>query len=221
LRGETITTYIDTGVVYPQIGSDPSSVYSFLLVTGYLKLVSVVPPLGEGALCEVALPNQEIAFVYKKEILDKLSMLIPQSISIAIQKAIYSGDADSLQKQMRQLLLQSVSSFDTSHEDFYHGLLLGLCAMMDNRYYISSNRESGEGRFDIQLMPKTDYLPGILIEVKWMKNASQPDLAALAQSAIRQINEKHYETELCTHGVKQILKYGAAFSGKNVEICME
>ena len=98
LRGETITTYIDTGVVYPQIGSDPSSVYSFLLVTGYLKLVSVVPPLGEGALCEVALPNQEIAFVYKKEILDKLSATIPQSTSISIQKAIYSGDAESLKK---------------------------------------------------------------------------------------------------------------------------
>ena len=221
LRGETITTYIDTGVVYPQIGSDPSSVYSFLLVTGYLKLVSVVPPLGEGALCEVALPNQEIAFVYKKEILDKLSATIPQSTSISIQKAIYSGDAESLKKQMRQLLLQSVSSFDASHEDFYHGLLLGLCAMMDSRYYITSNRESGEGRFDIQLMPKADNLPGILIEVKWTNNAVNQALQELARSAIRQINEKHYETELRTHGVTQILKYGAAFSGKNVEICME
>lgn len=221
LRGETITTYIDTGVVYPQIGSDPSSVYSFLLVTGYLKLVSVVPPLGEGALCEVALPNQEIAFVYKKEILDKLSATIPQSTSISIQKAIYSGDAESLKKQMRQLLLQSVSSFDASHEDFYHGLLLGLCAMMDSRYYITSNRESGEGRFDIQLMPKADNLPGILIEVKWTNNVVSQALQELARSAIRQINEKHYETELRTHGVTQILKYGAAFSGKNVEICME
>ena len=221
LRGETISTYIDTGVVYPQIGRDPSSVYSFLLVTGYLKLVSVVPPLGEGALCEVALPNQEIAFVYKKEVLDKLSMVIPQSTSISIQKAIYSGDADSLQKQMRQFLLQSVSSFDTSHEDFYHGLLLGLCAMMDNCYYISSNRESGEGRFDIQLMPKADKLPGILIEVKWTDGAGSQALKKLAQSAIRQISEKQYETELRSHGVSQILKYGAAFSGKNVEICAE
>ena len=221
LNGETVISYVDTSVIYPKVQSDPYSIYSFLLVTGYLKLVSVVPPLGEGALCEVALPNQEIAFVYKKEILDKLSVFIPQSMSIAIQKAIYSGNADSLQKQMRQLLLQSVSSFDTSHEDFYHGLLLGLCAMMDNRYTISSNRESGEGRFDIQLMPKTNNLPGILMEVKWTKSAERQALEKLAQSAIRQINEKHYETELRTHGVKQILKYGAAFSGKNVEICME
>ena len=119
------------------------------------------------------------------------------------------------------ILVKSVSSFDTSHEDFYHGLLLGLCAMMDNRYAITSNRESGEGRFDIQLIPKTDNLPGILIEVKWAKNADPQSIAALAQTALRQINEKHYETELRTHGINQILKYGAAFSGKNVEICME
>ena len=119
------------------------------------------------------------------------------------------------------ILVKSVSSFDTSHEDFYHGLLLGLCAMMDNRYAITSNRESGEGRFDIQLIPKTDNLPGILIEVKWAKNADPQRIAALAQTALRQINEKHYETELRTHGINQILKYGAAFSGKNVEICME
>ena len=119
------------------------------------------------------------------------------------------------------ILVKSVSSFDTSHEDFYHGLLLGLCAMMDNRYAITSNRESGEGRFDIQLIPKTDNLPGILIEVKWAKNADPQSIAALAQTALRQINEKHYETELRTHGVKQILKYGTAFSGKNVEVCME
>ena len=119
------------------------------------------------------------------------------------------------------ILVKSVSSFDTSHEDFYHGLLLGLCAMMDNRYAITSNRESGEGRFDIQLIPKTDNLPCILIEVKWAKNADPQSIAALAQTALRQINEKHYETELRTHGINQILKYGAAFSGKNVEICME
>ena len=119
------------------------------------------------------------------------------------------------------IFVKSVSSFDTSHEDFYHGLLLGLCAMMDNRYAITSNRESGEGRFDIQLIPKTDNLPGILIEVKWAKNADPQSIAALAQTALRQINEKHYETELRTHGINQILKYGAAFSGKNVEICME
>ncbi len=93
--------------------------------------------------------------------------------------------------------------------------------MMDNRYYVSSNRESGEGRFDIQLMPKTDELPGILIEVKWVEDAGGQALENLAQSAIRQIREKHYETELRAHGVRQFLKYGAAFSGKNVEICME
>ena len=221
LQGATITTYIDTGVVYPQIGSNPSSVYSFLLVTGYLKLVSVVPPLGEGALCEVALPNQELAFVYKKEILDKLRPFIPQSTSISIQEAIYSGNVGLLQQQMRQLLLQTVSAFDAAQETFYHGLLLGLCAMMDNRYYITSNREAGEGRFDIQLMPKVKELPGILIEVKATKQSGAETLKALAQTALNQIIEKHYEFELRAHSVDTIFKYGVAFSGKAVEVCME
>ena len=221
LQGATITTYIDTGVVYPQIGSNPSSVYSFLLVTGYLKLVSVVPPLGEGALCEVALPNQELAFVYKKEILDKLRPFIPQSTSISIQEAIYTGNVGLLQQQMRQLLLQTVSAFDTSQETFYHGLLLGLCAMMDNRYYITSNREAGVGRFDIQLMPKVKELPGILIEVKATKQSGAETLKALAQTALNQIIEKHYESELRAHSVDTIFKYGVAFSGKAVEVCME
>ena len=221
LQGQTIMAYIDTGVVYPQLGIDPSSVYSFLLVTGYLKLVRILPPLGGGALCEVALPNKEIAFVYKKEILDKFSGLIPRPVSVSIQEALYSGNADALQKQMRQLLLQTVSAFDTAQETFYHGLLLGLCAMMDERYSISSNRESGEGRFDIQLMPKTQALPGILIEIKATGKEGPETLNALAETALKQINRNHYETELRAHGVETVLKYGVAFSGKAVEICME
>ena len=221
LQGNTAMTYIDTGVVYPQIGNNPASVYSFLLVTGYLKLVRIIPPLGEGALCEVALPNREIALVYKKEILDRFSSFIPQTTAISIQEALYTGHADALQKQIRQFLLQTVSAFDTAQESFYHELLLGLCAMMYERYCISSNRESGEGRFDIQLMPRTQALPGILIEVKATKKDDSEALKTLAETALKQINEKHYETELRAHGAEPVFKYGVAFSGKAVEVCME
>ena len=221
LQGESFLTYIDTGVIYPEIRNNPSSVYSFLLVAGYLKVLKSDPDFSDGFMCEVALPNKEISFVYKKEILDKLSAFIPQSISISIQEALYSGNADMLQKQIRQLLLQTVSSFDTAHEVFYHGLMLGLCAMMENRYYITSNRESGEGRYDIQLMPKQKELPGIIIELKSVTQENKSDLKKLAQDAIEQINEKHYETELRTHGIEKVFKYGVAFCGKSVEICME
>ena len=220
LQGETILTYIDTGVIYPEIRSNPSSVYSFLLVAGYLKAVKSDTTFTDGFMCQVALPNREIAFVYKKEILDKLSHIVPQSTAISIQEAVYSGNAEELQKQMRKLLLQTASCFDTASETFYHGLVLGLCAMMDNRYYVSSNRESGEGRYDIQLMPKTKDMPGILIELKAEKESSAERLKALAQDALEQIDERQYHTDMVTRGVETIYRYGVAFSGKAVEIAM-
>ena len=116
--------------------------------------------------------------------------------------------------------MQSVSCYDTVGENFYHGLVLGLCAAMDNRFSITSNRESGEGRYDICLCPKNDKLPGILIELKAAKGCTEEELALLSEKALEQINDRKYETELMEKGVKSILKYGAAFSGKRVRVAV-
>ena len=218
LQGNTVLTYIDTDVVYPRIRENPSSVYSFLLVTGYLKLVTAELSMGDGYMCEVALPNKEIAYVYKKEILEKLDGLIPQSTAISIQEALYTGNADDLQKRLETLLLQSASYYDTAGEMFYHGLMLGLTAMMDDRYLVASNRESGEGRYDLALEPKGTALPGILIELKAERNASAEELKSLAKAALEQIDKRKYDAGLKAKGVKKVLKYGVAFSGKSVEI---
>ena len=92
VNGETITTYIDTGVIYPQIKKNPSTIYSFLLVTGYLKAVKTTLSFNGDFMCEISLPNREIALVYHKEILQKFETMIPQSTAIAVQEAIFSGD---------------------------------------------------------------------------------------------------------------------------------
>ena len=92
---------------------------------------------------------------------------------------------------------------------------------MEERYYIRSNREAGEGRFDIQLLPRTAQYPGILIEIKAAAKKEHPDLKALAKSAIKQINDQRYDTEMKAQGITTIIKYGAAFSGKDVEVLME
>ena len=218
LQGESFLTYIDTGVIYPQIKNNPSSVYSFLLVAGYLKVVKSDASFGGDFMCEVALPNKEITFVYNKEILGKLNNIIPQATAIAIQEAIYSGDGESLQEQLGKLLIQSVSCYDTAGENFYHGLVLGLCAMLDNRYIITSNRESGEGRYDISLCPKDSKMPGIIIELKAEKDSDGNELKKLAKVALKQIIDRKYDTEMQVKGVKTIIKYGVAFSGKHVEI---
>lgn len=217
ISGKSIISYIDTSVIYPQIKQNPSAIYSFLLVAGYLNAVKAESSYGVDFMCELALPNKEIAFVYNKEILQKLDHVIPQSTAIAIQEAIYSGNSSRIQNLIHNLLLQSASSFDTVGENFYHGFMLGLCAMLSGSY-TTSNRESGEGRYDLQLEPTDHKLPGILIELKAEKNCSDASLKQLAEIALQQINDRKYDTEMRSRGVNTIYKYGVAFSGKNVVV---
>jgi hypothetical protein len=221
MKGESFLAHIDTGVIYPQIQKDPSSVYSFLLVAGYLKAVNCNQTYGEDYLCEVALPNKEISFVYSKEILSQLEPVIPRPAAIAIQEAIYKMDVDTLQATLENFLLQTISFYDAANETFYHGLIIGMCAITDNAYQIVSNREAGEGRFDIQMIPLNGQLPGILIELKAEKNCSEPQLEKLALTALRQINNRKYDTNLQTMELPSIIKIGIAFSGKKARIAAE
>lgn len=217
VNGKTFTTYIDTGVIYPQIKNNPSTIYSFLLVAGYLKVLKTTPSFNGDFMCEVALPNREISLVYHKEILQQLDNIIPQPTAISIQEAIFSGDNEKLKTMLQTLITQSVSAFDSAGENFYHGFMLGLCALLGGSF-ISSNKESGDGRYDIQLKPVKKNLPGILIELKAEKNCSGEQLKKLSEAALKQIIDKKYDTEMTTEGIKTIYKYGVAFSGKNVEI---
>lgn len=220
VQGQSILTYIDTDVIYPQIRNNPSSIYSFLLVAGYLKIVRSELSLSGDFMCEVALPNKEIAFVYNKEILQKLTTIIPQSLAISIQEAIYSGNSEKLNGLLEKLLLQSASCYDTVGENFYHGFMLGLCALLSG-YYTTSNRESGNGRYDIQLFPKNNRLPGVIIELKAGKDCSDTALKELSKTAVQQIFQKKYYTEMKAKGVPVIYQYGVAFCGKDVAVAVE
>lgn len=220
VNGESFTTYIDTGVIYPQIKNNPSTIYSFLLVAGYLKVLKTTPSFNGDFMCEVALPNKEIAFVYHKEILQQLDHIIPQSMAVSIQEAIFSGDNERIQELLQTLLTQSVSLFDTAGENFYHGFMLGLCALLGG-VFVLSNRESGDGRYDIELKPKSSRLPGILIELKAAKDCTEDRLRKLSEAALKQIAEKRYDTEMRMAGIKTIYKYGVAFSGKRVAVSSE
>lgn len=221
MQGESFVTHIDTGVIYPQIQNNPSSIYSFLLVTGYLKAVTNDQPFGGDYMCEVALPNKEISYVYSKEILSKFENVIPPAAAIAIQEAIYTMDIPKLQNKLETFLLQTISFHDAANETFYHGLILGLCAMLDNQYHITSNRESGNGRFDIQMLPLNKKLPGILIEVKAGRDCTENQLDELAETALKQINDRQYYAELKAQGVNEILQYGIAFFGKSASVKAE
>lgn len=221
LQGKSILTFVDTGVIYPQIQKSSVSVYSFLMMTGYLKALRKDADYGGEYLYEVSLPNKEIALVYRKEVLERYQGIISQDTATYIQQSIYTGNVTEFKIQMEKLLLQSVSCYDTVGENFYHGLVLGLCAMLDKHYYISSNRESGEGRYDIQLLPRNKKFPGVLLELKAGKNCSAEALKELSAKALQQIKDRKYDTDMRMAEVEHIWKYGVAFSGKHVEIIME
>ncbi len=220
LQRESFLTYVDTSVIYPQIQKNPSSVYSFLLVAGYLKAEETSYAPSGDFICRVSLPNREISFVYNKEILSKLDPIVPQSLAIAIQEAICANDVSRLKTLLEKLLRESVSYYDTAKETFYHGLILGLCALFSSSYTVTSNRESGEGRYDIQLMPGNTADPGFIFELKAEKNCSGDELKALADRALKQIVEKKYAADMTGRGIRTIVQYGVAFSGKSVELRM-
>ena len=112
----------------------------------------------------------------------------------------------------------SISFYDSGTEIFYHGLMLGLLALLDTQYRIKSNRESGDGRYDISLIPREKGYPGIIMELKWKKNLTERELAGLAVTALNQINEMRYDAEMREYGIQKILKFGVAFSGKKVKV---
>ena len=214
LCGEKIAAYIDTGVIYPEVQNNPYSIYSFLLVAGYLKVANIYPQSDGNFMCDVAIPNKEITFVYEKEVLNRTNQ---NSLAISISQAIFSKDTQKLQALLEDFMVKSISSIDGANEGFYHGMMLGLCAILGNRYKIRSNRESGLGRFDIQLMPLTKGMPGFIFEFKHTKD-EHTDLSALADSALQQIEAKKYDTELRDNGVNSIIKIGIAFRGKSAVV---
>lgn len=111
---------------------------------------------------------------------------------------------------------KAISFYDAGTESFYHGLMLGLIALMDNRYKIKSNRESGDGRYDISMFPKEERNPGIIMELMWKKALSTEELDRLAEDALVQIEDMRYDSEMKEEGIKEILKFGIAFTGKKV-----
>ena len=196
LQGERVIARIDQNVVYRSISEDPSNIYSLLLVAGYLKIPEKELQADGAYLCEVSIPNREIASVYKSEILSHLLQIgaITRSTANKIAESLYANDLKKLQKSIAEY--------------------------MDNQYKIKSNRESGDGRYDISLIPREKKYPGIIMELKWKKGLDSEGLEVLAEEALVQINSKRYGLEMKEEGMEVILKLGIGFSGKKVRMKM-
>lgn len=220
LQGERVIARIDQNVVYRSLAEDPANVYSLLLVAGYLKTPKKELQADGSYLCEVSIPNREIAAVYKSEILSHLLQIgaITRTTANKIAESLYANDYIKLQRAIAEYMDKSISFYDAGAEGFYHGLVLGLIALMDNQYKIKSNRESDDGRYDIGLIPREERYPEIIMELKWKKDLGEDKLAGLAEEALAQIDDMRYDAEMKEDGIKDILKFGIAFSGKKVSV---
>lgn len=171
IRGGKVLARIDQNVVYRSLTEDPTNIYSLLLVAGYLKTTIKELQADGSYLCQVSIPNKEIASVYKSEILAYLMKIgaVSRTTADKIAESLFLNDYVKLEKAISEYMDKTISFYDTASESFYHGMILGLISMMDNQYKIKSNRESGKGRFDIGLIPRDDKYPGMIMELKWKK----------------------------------------------------
>ena len=220
LQGDRVVARIDQNVVYRSLAEDPANIYSLLLVAGYLKTPKKELQADGSYLCEVSIPNREIAAVYKSEILSHFLQIgaITRTTANKIAESLFANDYKKLQSAVAEYMDKSISFYDGGAEGFYHGLMLGLIALMDNQYKIKSNRESGDGRYDVCLIPREKRYPGIILELKWEKGLGEAALNSLADEALIQIDALRYDSEMKEDGIIDILKFGIAFSGKKVSV---
>ena len=206
---------------YTQIRENENTLYALLVSAGYLKAVG---ELRDGE-CEVMIPNHELKQVFYSEIVQKVRSFDKSGGIVAVERALRERDPFLFGKYLAAYLKESVSFFDTASEGFYHGLVLGFIACFRNRFVVKSNRESGEGRYDISMRPLVDAMPGVVIELKAAEEETE-DLDALAREARRQIDTREYTTEMladfAAHGERRdILKFGMAFYKKNLVVCRD
>ena len=220
MQDEEVHASLDMEVVYPRMTDGNDTIFSFLLLAGYLTPVDRPEETEIGTFASLRLPNAEIRRIYNTEVLSWIRTQQTGNIISEIEKAVFLSDGKRLQNALRKYMITSISFFDGAAEGFYHGMVLGLVASLSSKYYIRSNREAGEGRFDLQLEPKDRTLPGILMEFKAASASEKEKLPDLAEEALSQTEDKEYQRDLEDRGVTDIVRYGIAFSGRDVEVKM-
>lgn len=231
LAGESVTTEIDEQIVYNQLDLDEFAIWSLLLASGYLKVKNtkvLETEYGQWKQTyELEITNFEVKVMFRNMVREWFAPSA-SSYNDFIQ-ALLQDDIKAMNVYMNRVALATFSFFDSGvkpspesePERFYHGFVLGLMVELEDRYRITSNRESGFGRYDVMLEPQNRHDDAMILEFKVRDSGDEKDLTDTAMAALRQIEEKDYASSLIAKGYHEssIRKYGFAFQGKKVLIC--
>ena len=187
-------------------------VWELLVFSGYLTIKEKI----DRRNYILKIPNQEIREFFKDEFID---LYFGESKLKKILSSLKENNIEEFERIFQNMLLSSISTWDTSKEAFYHGLSFGMLSYLDGEYYVTSNFESGYGRYDIIAEPRNNNKRGFIIECKIVKN--EEDLEKMSKKAIEQIRNKKYDTQLKERGIKEVTLLGLAFCGKRMKVSYE
>ena len=218
-QGGTIQGFLREGVIYSDIGKDEDALYTMLCTTGYLTVESA-RRIGTEKEYTLRLPNLEMQALLGIEIVKRYQKGYSKSMLVRLMEWMFGGDAERLEDGLSSYLERVASTFDTAKgkEAFYHGFILGLTAVLVPDYEVRSTRESGYGRYDVAILPKTEGQPGVVIELKIVE--SEGDLAMKAEEALVQIQQHDYTEELKARKAAPVRSFGIAFYGKTACVRM-
>lgn len=218
---------LDLGIVFPDIGVRSDALWSMLYLAGYLTTEDTALPNNTRVHRRLRIPNAEVAELYRTEIVERFTGAAGGSSDLGVfHEALASGEAVALQRELAKILDGSISYFDITSENSIHMLVLGLCFGIKGFGDPVSNREAGDGRPDIQLVPeRTPFFDGrrplVTVELKHRKDASVEELEELAQDALGQIIEKRYDVGPLPELAHGRIRWGIACSGKRVAVAVQ
>ncbi len=218
ISGEEVIDIIDENIAFRYIADESTSPWSLLYFSGYLK-ISNEYDYGQVGLI---IPNKEVLHFFKNEIIKwfNIDMKIEEYIPIVL--SLIKGDTESFKKGFKEILAGVFSYFalkEDESEQYYHVFTIGIMALLSDNYIIKSNREAGDGRADLLIIPKNPSELGIIMEFK--KSDKEELLLKDAKIALKQINDKKYDNELLALGINNILKVGISFYNKECEMIFE